>query len=195
MKDRGRNAGGRQQGLRPARTSILIVCEGSETEPMYLKHIQDEKSQTLDIKIDRGCNAANMLGRVERLLRIRGYDHTWCVLDHDERSGIELILEQIRQQHRVAFSNPCVEIWYYWHFDAQGLCTKAKIQRLLKQKIRGYRKSMDVYDQLSPMRDTAGSRAQEWRQRNEEFGSSEFANPSTGMDQLVQFLEDLAAGS
>lgn len=195
MRDRGRNTGSRVQFIRPGRTSVLIVCEGSETEPTYLEHIKEEKSRVLDIKVDPGRNAANMLARIERLLRIRGYDYMWCVLDHDERNGIEQTLEQIRQQHSVAFSNPCIEIWYYWHFDAQGPCTKSMIQRLLKQKIHGYHKSMDVYSQLLPMRDAARGRASEWRQRNKEFGASEFVNPSTGMDQLIQFLDELEADS
>ena len=177
--------------MRPARTSVLIVCEGSETEPLYLAHIKKERSQTVEIKVDPRQNAANMLSRIERLRRVRGYDHIWCVLDHDGRSGIERTLNEVMQFHQVAFSNPCAEIWYYWHFDDKGPCTKDEIQRILKRKIPRYHKSMDIYDRLLPLQDVARRRAQDWRRRHKEVSKSEFENPSTGMDQLVGFLTDL----
>ncbi len=102
--------------------TILIVCEGENTEPSYFKRF---RLLTADIKtIGLGFNTISLVGRAEKLSNEREYEQVWCVFDKD--SNDKVIFNRAVQLAKakgfnVAYSNQAFEYWIILHFeDHQG---------------------------------------------------------------------------
>jgi hypothetical protein len=124
---------------------IYILCEGVGTEPDYLEFFTNLSSnlQLITIKPEHGTDPLKLMERAREVLLddFRAYtldylqgDSVWFVIDTDtwEREGkIDRLREFCRQQNnlikgkydeaktyeawKVAQSNPCFEIWLYYH--------------------------------------------------------------------------------
>jgi hypothetical protein len=102
--------------------TILIVCEGKNTEPSYFKQF---KLSTATIKpIGEGYNTLSLVNRAIHHSQQREYDQTWCVFDKDDFNNIDfnnaITLAQ-SNSFGVAYSNQAFEYWIILHFnDHQG---------------------------------------------------------------------------
>jgi len=121
------------------RPTILIVCEGENTEPSYFKQF---RLSTATIKaIGEGYNTVSLVNRASQLAQQKKYDQVWCVFDKDDFSDNEFnnaILIAETSKFGVAYSNQAFEYWIILHFeDHQGgglhrRYYEKKINKLLK---------------------------------------------------------------
>lgn len=119
--------------------SILIVCEGENTEPSYFN--QFRLSSATVKPVGEGYNTISLVKREVQLEKESDYDQVWCVFDKDDFNETDFnnalrIAES--QNFRVAYSNQSFEYWLILHFDDHqggGMHRKdynSKINELLK---------------------------------------------------------------
>jgi hypothetical protein len=98
--------------------SILIVCEGENTEPSYFNQF---KLSSATIKsIGEGYNTTSLVDRAIKLASETKYDQVWCVFDKDdfpENDFNNAIQIAEAQGFGVAYSNQSFEYWLILHFD------------------------------------------------------------------------------
>ncbi len=100
------------------RPTILIVCEGENTEPSYFK--QFRLSSATIKPIGEGYNTTSLVNRAIQLSQERNYDQVWCVFDKDDFSDFDFnnaIHIAEAQNFGVAYSNQAFEYWILLHFD------------------------------------------------------------------------------
>ncbi len=118
---------GRREPYKFERPTILIVCEGENTEPSYFKQF---KLSSATIKpVGEGYNTISLVNRAIELSEEKSYEQVWCVFDADPKpdnpnqannfnSAIQLA--NIRN-FGIAYSNQAFEYWIILHFeDHQG---------------------------------------------------------------------------
>jgi len=127
--------------------SILMVCDGKNTEPSYFESF---KNLTLDITIvGEGYNTISLVKRTKQLADKKEYDEVWCVFDKD---GFSNFNEAVRLAEslgfEVAYSNQAFEYWLILHFeDHQG---GAMHRDDYAKKLNGYLKAFNLeYDKDS----------------------------------------------
>lgn len=188
----------------------LIVCEGSKTEPQYLKELAGvRKLSTANIVIDGKCDSspisvANYAFKEFDKEKSRGgaYDKVFCVFDKDSHTSYEQALNVIRRKRpsgvfRAIVSVPCFEYWILLHYvytaqpyqktGAKSPC--GNVIESLKQHITEYEKgSRQLYTKLLPKLEVAYINAATARRS---AISSNTDNPTTEMDILVKYLHSL----
>ncbi|MGH3859171.1 RloB family protein [Actinokineospora sp.] len=98
------------------------------------------------------------------------------------------------RKYRLAISNPCFEIWPYWHFkDHSSHTTGHSIQRLLSQQLPGG-KRIDCA-RLSGRYEAARHRARGTEDGHERAGHPRSHNPSSGVWRLIDELLKASARS
>lgn len=102
--------------------TILIVCEGRNTEPSYFKQF---RLSTATIKVvGEGFNTVSLVKRSIQLAKERAYDQVWCVFDKDDFEEDDFnraIYIAKNENFGVAYSNQAFEYWLILHFeDHQG---------------------------------------------------------------------------
>jgi len=124
----------RQANTRQVRQSILLACEGTKTECLYLKNIfkvlQIEHKITpnsLVIAEHKHTDPSGVLVDLINHSHYQDFMHKWIVIDRDiERTNggghtVENFNRALsRAKHEkveVAYSNPCFEIWYLLHLE------------------------------------------------------------------------------
>jgi hypothetical protein len=134
--------------------SMLLVCEGRNTEPSYFKEFKRArvtvKKVTVTIQGDGGdpSNIVALAKRLDGQAKVDGepYDQVWCVFDRDDHKHFSSALEDVRQAgFRAAWSNQSFEFWLLLHFEAH---TGAGLHRdEYKQRLNRYLEPLDiVYD-------------------------------------------------
>lgn len=112
----------RPEPMKVEKPTILIVCEGKNTEPSYFRKF---KLSTATIKaIGEGYNTISLVNRATQLSNEKEYDQVWCVFDKDDFS-LEDFNNAIdiaeAQNFEVAYSNQAFEYWIILHLeDHQG---------------------------------------------------------------------------
>lgn len=186
----------RRKGTRSTLPSITVYCEAEKTEYFYFRSLKaDSNREHLDLQVIQGD------GKLERMLKtavehakdpkrmVRDRDQVWCVIDHDGREGIEAKrLQAVNSNVKVAFSNPCFELWAIYHFVANAGASSCKdLQRLLKSLMPSYdheRGATLDYKKLKPLYDTAKTNAEKSCQDRERDGVP-LGKPSTDVYVLV----------
>lgn len=117
--------------------SIYIFCEGRKRESQYFQYFRgidsrinievyqlraDEDNSPLGLyKIAQNClvvSAENLSPKYEFLPG----DEVWFVIDTDQWGEKIAELREKSQQHQswhIAQSNPCFEVWLYYHFSGE----------------------------------------------------------------------------
>lgn len=107
--------------------TILIVCEGQNTEPSYFN--QFRLSTATVVSIGEGYSTDSLVRRAEELSRGRLYDQVWCVFDadptpdnpHHSVNFNRAVQLAEANGFGVAYSNQAFEYWLILHFnDHQG---------------------------------------------------------------------------
>lgn len=211
-RDKARSLGTlrRRKPTRTPRPRILIACEGARTEPVYFNRFRIEQSlspQLLRIVGGDECGAhPKSLVQYPKSLVQRAkdeakkakhdrfeYDHIWCVFDRDQHENIHEAFDQARaNRFRLAFSNPCFELWFLLHFqDQRAEIDRQTTIRELKKHLPDYAKSIDVYDALKPRQQDAIKRAETLRQQHADEETIPPA-PFTDVAGLVVFLNEMS---
>ena len=187
---------------RPVRRRILVLTQGKVTEPAYFDRLRQmyrqvvvvvkdcPKSplQMLDVAIAEQAKAAK--NREDR------FDSVWVVFDAEERPD-EAMLRALRQkagQHeiRLAWSNPCFEIWLLLHlaFSQAPIFNADQAIRQLATSLPSYAKDQRAAERsmavLIPKVAMALTHAQRLRDGHATRGAGEFPNPATDVDLLVR---------
>lgn len=98
--------------------TILIVCEGENTEPSYFN--QFRLSSATVKPIGEGYNTTSLVNRAIQIASQGKYDQVWCVFDKDdfnENDFNNAILIAEANEFGVAYSNQAFEYWLILHFD------------------------------------------------------------------------------
>ncbi len=113
----------RNEPTKNVRPTILIVCEGENTEPSYFR--QFKLSSATIIPVGEGYNTVSLVKRAEFLSNQKVYDQVWCVFDADPKADNPKQTENFNNAikltekcgFRVAYSNQAFEYWIILHFD------------------------------------------------------------------------------
>ena len=134
--------------------AILIICEGSKTEPNYFRSFP-VVSARVEV-IGEGKNTKSLVEQTIKYIKDAkksGYifDEVWCVFDKDSFSPDDFnqAIDIARNKHfRVAYSNQAFELWYALHFDyiSTPIDRQDLVRRLTRKLGRPYEKnSVDMY--------------------------------------------------
>jgi hypothetical protein len=107
--------------------SILIYCEGKNTEPSYFNQF---RFSFIEIEsFGEGKNTLSLVKRAIQLSKEKAYDQVWCVFDADPKPNnpkqaknfnSAIVLAE-KQGFGIAYSNQAFEYWIILHFeDHQG---------------------------------------------------------------------------
>lgn len=206
----------RNRQRRPARRDphknpkrrLLVICEGSATEPDYLRGFERwARNATVEVEIpdEQGVpltlvrNARERKVRAEREARRENddflkYDEVWCVFDIDEHPNLHDALQlAAANKIELAISNPCFELWLLLHFrENPGARHHRNLQRVLRGYIPNYHKRLDFNSIVSGIED-ATRRARRLHQDAIEENEPN-RNPTTGVflltDSIAQNNDD-----
>jgi hypothetical protein len=192
---------------RPFRNSlprVLIVCEGTRTEPGYFSELRHAERIPIDLIVSPGGVPKTLVARAVELKNLAEkeaksgkddnllYEEVWCVFDIDEHPSIPDAKQQARDNEiELAISNPCFELWILLHFrDQRAHIERGVVQRECTKYLPDYEKKVP-FASLHPKHDEAVKRAlalDAWQQSRGREGS----NPSTGVHKLTQKIKSYA---
>lgn len=203
----------RRKARRDPYDRVLIVCEGSKTEPNYLRDLRDcLKLVSANIEIDGSCGSSPISVYEYAKLRYREekketipYDKVFCVFDKDTHAGAYDKAKAKIQASRPAgvftaiTSIPCFEYFLLLHFEYTTkpfIATGNKsvcdcVVQDLRKHIPDYEKGSNglfeaTYDKL----ETALGRCKKAESDALNAGTD---NPTTHMHELVEYLKELSS--
>lgn len=210
---KGKQALKRRSPAREPYDVVLIVCEGTKTEPAYLRDLRNQyRLNTANVEIVPGGYGTDpesvVQFAIDKFNERKEADHVFCVIDRDEHLNLEPALARVsstrltknnRKQATLdaIISTPCFEVWLLLHFrystapyERTGRNSPcANVLSELQCHLTDYSKGMQgVFSALMPKLATALRNAQALRHHNEE---TQTTNPATCIDRLVIYLKDL----
>lgn len=108
----------REEPKLDVRPTILIVCEGENTEPTYFR--QFRLSSATIKAVGEGFNTISLMNRAIQLANQKKYEQVWCVFDKDDFSNDDFnsaIILADKNNFMTAYSNQAFEYWIILHFD------------------------------------------------------------------------------
>ena len=206
----------RGQRHRKVKPVILIVTEGSQTEPKYFAHYRNRQTN-IDIRVVGSRSSGGETDYLSLLRKAVEYqnkneisvsdgDAVWVVADADVNynnpdpiAAKDHLLSKARKMAEskgihIAISNPCFEFWYLLHFQytTKFLRDYPAAKSALTAYLPDYEKTDDVYTKLSEHTTDAIQNAKRVEQYhiqngdNKPFGIA--VNPFTDIYQLVESL-------
>jgi hypothetical protein len=151
----------------------------------------DERHGTPMTLVKAAAAAMESERREERKNRGKAHDEYWCVFDRDEHPQFDEAVKLARVNGiSIAMSNPCLELWFVWHFaDQTAYVDRGDAQRRAKELLGCDKRLTDGgLAQLSEETrfQAAKQRALSSDLRHKGDGSSPGANPSSSMHLLVE---------
>ncbi|MCL2021926.1 MAG: RloB family protein [Betaproteobacteria bacterium] len=206
----------KQQRGRARCERILIVSEGSKTEPLYFNEIRmDLRLPVRNITIFGGESGTDPLqivqyakdlferGDLHKGIEPRSFERIFAVFDRDQHHGYLEALNQANildgklkndeKQHvpfKAITSVPCFELWLLLHYqDVQApLCRDEVLQRL-RQNFPCYAKgACDAYATTRDRLNTAMQRAEMLAAK---FTAYSYPEPFTAVGTLVKLMTAL----
>ena len=104
------------------RCSVLIVCEGTKTEPNYFEAFAEKQQGVIvyDFEVKGlGRGTKDVVEKAINLKSKNNYDRVWAVFDKDEfpaKDFNDAITLGNQNGIEVAWSNEAFELWYLYHF-------------------------------------------------------------------------------
>lgn len=198
----------RKKATRPPYDRVLIVCEGSKTEPHYFEEIRQKfRIPTAHITILHsalGTEPRQVVDSAEReFLKSRAYEHVYAVFDRDDHlTWADALTQSERldcamkndEKQEVRFqavpSVPNFELWLLLHFEeVHAFGHRSEIIARLRGRIAGYQKgSRGIYTLTETNFEEAAARAQRLRRRFQALAGND---PYTSADELVAFLRSI----
>jgi hypothetical protein len=208
-KARASKALQRPKNKRERNKRYLIVCEGTKTEPHYLRELLNDLPVRLQtVHIESGGVSPDRL--VDLALKLYNqeekngdaYDAAYCVFDRDSHTTFNSAMQRIKGSKKPLIaitSTPCFEVWLLLHFScstqpfhaAGNKSVGDQVVSALKTKpgFDSYSKGKkNVYMQLKDKLSEALGNAEMLRKHCELTDSF---NPATDMDKLILELKKL----
>ena len=135
----------RKVAIRQPRKTLVILCEGQRTEPVYLgalklqPEVKDVAAVDLRIEAQHGEPAYLVESAIEARVKSADeegeVDEFWCVFDVEWPQNHPRLLDAVKEATengiRLAISNPCFELWLILHFrDHHSWLDNADARRL-----------------------------------------------------------------
>ena len=186
---------------------MLIVCEGTQTEPLYFEELKDRyRLSTANVQIaGSGGEPYGLLRSAKNNQKREArqgerYDQIYCVFDRDEHPNFDRVSAEAESSGlRTARSWPCFEFWFLLHFGytrspygrtGSGSPCEHCIRDLSKH-LPGYEKAQKGrFRQLEGRLDLAKKNAARAKVDARRTGEP---NPSTEVHELVDYLQSLKA--
>ncbi|WP_419554010.1 RloB family protein [Candidatus Poriferisodalis sp.] len=179
---------------------ILVFTEGEATEKDYVEHWHGKNRKHVRVTVDKFHGSPRRLVEEaikrraqdqyeERRGRGRARDEYWCVFDRDSHDDFDqAIATAASNDIRVAYSNPCIELWFILHFRDQTAWihrhdSQKESKRLLKCEKRLTRQALESLDGSF---DDAKHRALQLDGRHQGNDSPPRSNPSSSVWELVE---------
>lgn len=203
----------RRAAVRQAYQRILVVSEGTKTEPQYLNEIRTElRLSTAHVQVQPGGFGTEPLSLVEyaehlfshgdRELGIepRAFDQIFVVFDRDDHATYHAALakaaaldnrltnDEHKHIHVEAIASvPCFELWLLLHFvDVQAPLHRNEVYEMLRQHLPDYAKGQGGHwAATKDRRDIAAQRA---AARAAATNAHDGNEPFTDMHRLVDLL-------
>lgn len=207
-----------KESRRASYARILIVTEGSKTEPLYLEEIraahqlhsanvevQPSQLGTAPMQVVRYAQQLIEQGDLRKGIRPKSFDQVYAVFDRDDHDSYFNALNlaksldgKLRNDDRqpVSFnaiaSIPSFELWLLLHYeDIQAPIHRDEVMERLKQHIPGYEKGVGGTFVITRDRlETAIQRAQALAAKFNAYTNPE---PFTDLHELVMLLTTLRA--
>lgn len=191
---------------------VVIFTEGRRTEVDYINHwyrihrtrvrvIVDDFHGVPASLVDRAAARKRReaaAGRRQRGAAVRTVNEYWCVFDVDEHPNVPAAINKADgNEIEVAVSNPCIELWFLLHFEAQTApISRHETQRLAKQHL-GSSKSLapQALRLLEEQHPEARKRAIELDKKHRGDASPPRSNPSSNLWQLIDRIAGTAASN
>ena len=195
----------RQAPKREPYDRVLIVCEGSKSEPLYFTEIMRRyRLSTANVQVvNEGSapisvvNEASKRQKKEQDLGER-YDHVFCVFDRDEHATFDAACAKAKaKKHKLARSWPCFEFWLLLHFGysrkpytkSGTLSPAANCLRDLRKHLPDYEKAQrGLFKLLENRLEDAKANA---RRTIVDAIKTKAPNPCTEVHRLVDYLQNL----
>ena len=215
-KERQRRQLERKQARRASYDRILIVSEGSKTEPNYFREIRSaHRLQTANVEVqpsELGTEPVQVVQYAKSLfengdrykqIQPRAFEQVYAVFDRDDHRTYfdalklaESIDGKLRNDNKqpVKFkavaSVPSFELWLLLHYeDIQAPIHRDEVMRRLKQHIPGYEKGAGgAFATTRDRLETATQRAQALA---DNFNAYTDPEPFTAIHELVMLLTTL----
>lgn len=215
-KERQRKQLERKAAQRAPYDRILIVSEGSKTEPLYFDELRAEyRLHTANVVVrpsDLGTAPIQVVRYAEQLfengdrhkgIRPRAFERVYAVFDRDEHESYFDALNVAQsldrklkndQRERIQFaavaSVPCFELWLLLHFEnVQSPLERGEVLQRLKKYLPKYEKAMTgVFGMTRDRWELAATRAETLSSRSSAYAAPE---PFTAVWELVALLISL----
>lgn len=193
---------GKQNSRQPLKT-FFILCLGEKTEPNYIKdmlkdypHINAKYSQVIGSKRDPLSLVKKAINTLAK--KSKSYDSVWVVFDKDEYTNFDEAIRLAKDNGiSCAWSNSCIEFWFYLHFNnSKGAYSYKGYEDRLNKHIRDkidkslkYSKTMEgVYSFLKIHGDLSMAiiRAKDAMSQYHQDVACSQRNPATMMYKLVE---------
>jgi hypothetical protein len=186
--------------------TVLIVCEGSKTEPNYLNRFRARFGlASVDVENPGGTDPMTVAKyALERLIDDKQLTRAYCVFDRDSHANFAKAIQLItnskegKEGRLIAItSQPCFEIWVSLHFTycdrpfakagKKSICDK--VVEAVEKHLPSYTKGLQtIFDALADKLPDAIKHARRLAAHN---GKTNSTNPSTGMHILMDYLQNL----
>jgi len=196
----------RREAFKEPRKSILIVCEGEKTEPIYFNALKETlRLIMVDVEIvGEGGAPITVVNRAIALREERKqiakksltkteYEVIYCVVDVDTHETLDQAIDKARgNEICVILSNPCFEYWYILHFrkTSAPFSSSQNVKSALRREHSAYSESdTTIFNVVYPKTSDAIKRSKEVL--NEQHNDAEDlrdCNPSTHVHKIVEYL-------
>lgn len=215
-KERQKQQLERKLGRRASHDRILIVSEGSKTEPNYFREIRTaHRLHTANVEVqpsDWGTSPLQVVqyakslfenGNRQRQIQPRAFEHIYAVFDRDDHSSyadalnlatsLDGKLKNAAKQpvsFKAIASVPSFELWLLLHYeDIQAPIHRVEVMQRLKRHMPGYEKGAGRAFALT--RDRLATATQRAQALAEKFSAYTDPQPYTAIAALVTLLTTL----
>ncbi|MEU8009302.1 RloB family protein [Micromonospora parva] len=176
----------RRASTREQRTTVLIATNGESTERAYFNGLKQEAwvRPRVVVVAERGSPVNVVRGAARRRQR-DDFDEAWAVCDVDEFATEQAAREAVATDVRLAWSNPCFEVWLLLHYSNHtGFVENAKRARDL------LREHNPAWDKTALDFANFRDRIEDACRRADRLDPSPEGNPSTSVGQIIAALRD-----
>lgn len=177
--------------------TILILCEGTKTEPNYFDALIKDLRLTSVKSQGCGITPKNILEKAK--IATETNDEVWCVFDRDnfakENFNAAFEIANANPKIKIAYTNEAFELWYllHFHYYDTAMHRDEYEEKLSTKENLGfpYKKNLeDMYEILLDKQEKAIKHAETLYNSYQEH-KPESDNPSTTVHLLIKRLHNL----
>ena len=201
MKKRFRQS----NATRTVNQRVLILCEGSVTEPQYFNALKSDKSNSDKLSalriIVHNSKFTSAKELVDEALELKKnaareyneYNAIWVVVDRDNYTKHDEAFKRASDTKiHIAFSSPCFEFWFLLHFvySTAPHSSFESLNKVLKTHLPDYEKTSEIYHVLKSHQNKAIEHSKKIRTHHSNTSDLPIwkLNPYTNVGELVEFL-------